>query len=1788
MPLSRYQIRNEYNLADPDLYKVADKDDPEALLEGVAMAGLVGVLRQLGDLAQFAAEIFHDLHEEVMATAARGHGLIARVQQLEAEFPLVERTLLSQTSHTAFLYNSGIDWHCNGRMDENLVTQGDLPRFVMDSYEECRGPPRLFLLDKFDVAGAGACLKRFTDPSFFKAEAILTGKKLDGQREKRARRVKKRGPRWRNEATPETFPSSHAKLHQLFLEELIETGGNDPDRRVKLKKRQFTGSLFDQDKRKSYMENFLDSCSPEQKIVHEVCIDALPLTWTSDNGCESGLEIVEIGTDSPHKQPSRSSRSSRDISEMVVKPFLGGFRDGKLDDVTDSEAVVDPCLSHDSDDGKISSAIYRVKSEGAFADRQSKSKFSDDDCRYSDGFASEIDNYMDALATMESEVESDSECNNNQHYLNLKPIVVDSDASEGLRDLHGLFSDSQSLGNSSTSEDGNNFLKERQSSSRSMSVNSVTQTRPYLNAVVTAVPSVPPSSLVADSIALEHHFTSDDVPNNKTEACTMRSALTVKADEISNTVQKLVEGVSNHSILADPNTAIRSVDEEATPRENSLPSSGLDELCSNQANSGCFVRTAIVASERIDSGHWSDAQQPMHDLASHSSSACSGSSPDSETTGNVLLQIEPKKADSASSVVEHSGVFGMADVSAVSDPNAPEIVKPTCGASNLDFCITLTEEHSDDRYYAPDSRRNFNNQEQCEMTNPDHTSPPDYDAAAVPSSQGDSSSKEVFANVEGEDTVLSAPIVSQTENLPLPLSSGLQTCASEFSLSVGTDAAGIAEYGSLEAAIAGDVSSGVESNGGLHSGSADGEMIGGSTMMENSFPVVDPSETEDRLQGLLSEITDAAAVEHHLAETGKQYAGSDSSEVQNSVCTGGEECKVALDEVAFDRDVCQHVTPVYCSQSDAVDIVEHLDKNESRAVQADTATGDCNSVHDDKSKAFSLDKCPFDGPSKLPNSFCSISAAEGDSNQPHGMGRVVHRETSTNDSRQVDVEGYSDENSLLPSSSSVCLEEVLEQSVAVTDNYHPNEDELVRCPSAELVAQENVNPVLDAAVNPYYSTCSMSSDGYPDLISPNSTVAEDAPSIINSDVIEVPIISESGCQDLDSTSSHLMHLPEGMEERMVSRSQNLSEPMIPGQKRLDLHDDESQVKWLLANQQIHTPEYSEENSASLHDHGQPSMRKLLAQSAGHVLGSFTQPMVECASFFSENNMLSGSNQATQMVENLGQPIQTPGFPVLGVLPAEQQINLDSPPLPPLPPMQWRLSRFQSSSTAAEGQMAQCIRGPVQPMTLPGNDYETDPFSHTSNSSGQPVCSNDSTEQRVNMQSSLASVSMVSLENNINGIQREELSVTNPTTTRSLSGPQIPGESYQRTTNFVEPESLANHACGDDSLVMEAKVDAKNDVQNRQLEHIPLVTEQEAVNSHVHFLPPSPVHCDWQAPPGLMAPEARRTCLSAYDGLPTDQRVYTNGALQKKPPRPRNPLIDEVVAIDKSKLRKVERVKPSVESKPEGGESFLEQLQLRKVERVKPPMESKAEEGESPLEHLQLRKVRERVKPPVEPKSEEREFSRRQLRLRKVEKSVKPQTLKTERELTSEQIQLKKVGDRVKSEAEQKAEETESLRVQLRKARERVKLEVEQKPEEAESPRVQLRKVTERVKPEVQCKPEETESPPVQLRKVIEKFKQEVYQKPEETESPRVQLRKVGQTATASVAPKTEDRDSILEQIRNKSFSLKRAVAARPNIQGIQGSRTNLKVAAIIEKASTIRQAMAGSDEEDDADNWSDC
>ncbi|KAH9537717.1 hypothetical protein CY35_16G067100 [Sphagnum magellanicum] len=173
MPLVRYEVRCEHSLADPELYRKAfvggGDDSSRALLEGVAMAGLVGIIRQLGDLADFAAELFQGLHAEMKEVLGQSHRLKARVLRLEAELPIIEKALLSETNQTRYAYSKGSKWHSSLPYDPKSCTQGDLPRFLYRFYEECQPPPHLSLLDKFDTGGQGACLKKFTDPSFFKA-----------------------------------------------------------------------------------------------------------------------------------------------------------------------------------------------------------------------------------------------------------------------------------------------------------------------------------------------------------------------------------------------------------------------------------------------------------------------------------------------------------------------------------------------------------------------------------------------------------------------------------------------------------------------------------------------------------------------------------------------------------------------------------------------------------------------------------------------------------------------------------------------------------------------------------------------------------------------------------------------------------------------------------------------------------------------------------------------------------------------------------------------------------------------------------------------------------------------------------------------------------------------------------------------------------------------------------------------------------------------------------------------------------------------------------------------------------------------------------------------------------------------------------------------------------------------------------------------------------------------------------------------------------------------------------
>ncbi|CAI8594907.1 unnamed protein product [Vicia faba] len=81
------------------------------------------------------------------------------------------------------------------------------------------------------------------------------------------------------------------------------------------------------------------------------------------------------------------------------------------------------------------------------------------DCSRSDDATSEVDDYMDALATIDSELEIDNECGPKKSFLNVQK-VIDSNGEEE-HQLQAPFSDSQSFGDSSLSEEMSSFEQDR-------------------------------------------------------------------------------------------------------------------------------------------------------------------------------------------------------------------------------------------------------------------------------------------------------------------------------------------------------------------------------------------------------------------------------------------------------------------------------------------------------------------------------------------------------------------------------------------------------------------------------------------------------------------------------------------------------------------------------------------------------------------------------------------------------------------------------------------------------------------------------------------------------------------------------------------------------------------------------------------------------------------------------------------------------------------------------------------------------------------------------------------------------------------------------------------------------------------------------------------------------------------------------------------------------------------------------------------------------------------------------
>lgn len=207
MPL----LRSCYGIGVQELYGKANKEDPKEILDGVTVSGLIDVLRQLGDLAEFAAEVFHGLQEEVMVMSSRSHNLRARMKQIESALSPLEKVVLAQRSHLHLAYTTGCNWKSHIQCDQNHFVYSEIPQFIMNSYEDCRSPPRLQLLDRFDPGGPGSCLKRYSDPNLFNRESVASGEASDDKKRLRNKKKKFADQEWKTSSRGIGFPSRWQK-----------------------------------------------------------------------------------------------------------------------------------------------------------------------------------------------------------------------------------------------------------------------------------------------------------------------------------------------------------------------------------------------------------------------------------------------------------------------------------------------------------------------------------------------------------------------------------------------------------------------------------------------------------------------------------------------------------------------------------------------------------------------------------------------------------------------------------------------------------------------------------------------------------------------------------------------------------------------------------------------------------------------------------------------------------------------------------------------------------------------------------------------------------------------------------------------------------------------------------------------------------------------------------------------------------------------------------------------------------------------------------------------------------------------------------------------------------------------------------------------------------------------------------------------------------------------------------------------------------------------------------------
>ncbi|KZV20453.1 hypothetical protein F511_15464 [Dorcoceras hygrometricum] len=426
MPLVRVEVRSAYALGEPELYRQVNKEDPKEILEGIAVSGLVGVLRQLGDLAEFAAEVFHGLQDDVMRTSSRSHRLMARVQNIESALAPLEKAVLAQRSHLHFAYTAGSDWHARIQCQENHFLCNDLPQFIMDSYEGCRGSPHLHLLDRFDPGGPGSCLKRYSDPTLFKRASIASGEASVAE-DKHSRKTKKlkqkrrSNPRIREESRGASF-FNHGGRNQFTQ---LNVGRNFTSHMMCSSEDILTSDIGEKSKidlrnGSCYTEN--DFCS-DNSIQHEELESRESISSPAkrhDSDLQHHNSLEQNGTDTYEDSQTSSSRDQPNcnLSYVTWNEKTDTFESTRQEyDASDMTVEFDHDRNTVSCSSKLNVKLWGVNEVNMETVDENDVIPCDEavptleagDMLVED-IDSDADQFMDALNTIESEFETDTNC----------------------------------------------------------------------------------------------------------------------------------------------------------------------------------------------------------------------------------------------------------------------------------------------------------------------------------------------------------------------------------------------------------------------------------------------------------------------------------------------------------------------------------------------------------------------------------------------------------------------------------------------------------------------------------------------------------------------------------------------------------------------------------------------------------------------------------------------------------------------------------------------------------------------------------------------------------------------------------------------------------------------------------------------------------------------------------------------------------------------------------------------------------------------------------------------------------------------------------------------------------------------------------------------------------------------------------------------------------------------------------------------------------------------------------